>query len=138
MQQQAQTGSFDVKDIIEQLRYAGFRGLKLWTGNRNVRIYINGQDYIEFYFGKPCLMVKTSFGKYFQNNNKYPEILEAINKILSGNSEDDRIEDIKHKIKLADDMAKYTGLHHIALEARVILESGKIDKAEEYLKSYGF
>jgi|GEM_PF-3557722 len=138
MQQQAQTGSFDVKDIIEQLRQLGFRGLKLWTGNRNVRIYINRQDYIEFYFGKPCIMVKADFGKYFQNNSKYPEIIEAINKILSGNSEDSRIKDIKNKIKLADNMAKYTGLHHIALEASIILESGKLDKAEKYLKSYGF
>ena len=136
--QQTSTSTFDIKDIFDELRQAGFK-VKLWTGNRTVRIYVNGQDYIEFYFNKPCYMEKNSFGRYLRNDSKNPEIMTFINNLLfTEKPENDRVKKIMEKIKCAQDMAKYTGKYHIATEAKVKVEAGKLDSAEKFLRSYGF
>lgn len=45
---------------------------------------------------------------------------------------------ILERIKMAEEMAKYTRKHHIAIEAKAILGTGNVIKANQYLKRYGF
>lgn len=45
---------------------------------------------------------------------------------------------IAERIRRAEEMAKYNRKYHIAQEARTILNTGNVVKANKYLLKYGF